>query len=74
MQVQITGGLEARLARAAEQQGRSPDQVVQAVLSHYFEEEARFMEAMRLRDEALDPSEHFTHEQVVHRLRNFLHA
>ena len=45
MEVHVTGELEAKLTHSAARQGRRPDELVQEVLSHYFEEEARLIEA-----------------------------
>jgi len=40
MEVRVTGELEAKLTHSAAQQGRAPDDLVQDVLTRYFEEEA----------------------------------
>jgi hypothetical protein len=36
----------AKLAHSAAKQGRNPDELVQDVLTRYFDEEARFVEAV----------------------------
>ena len=72
MEVHVTGELEAKLAHSAAQQGRKPDELVQDVLTHYFEEEARFVEAVKRGEEALQRGEYLTHEQVGQRLQRFL--
>ena len=72
MEVRVTGELEAKLADSAARQGRNPDDLVQDVLTNYFEEEARFVEAVRRGDEALQRGEYLTHEQVGQRLERFL--
>jgi hypothetical protein len=46
MEVHVTGELEAKLTHSAAKQRRNPDELVQDVLTHYFEEEARFVEAV----------------------------
>jgi predicted transcriptional regulator len=72
MEVHFTPELEAKLTHTAAQQGRNPDELVQEVLGLYFEEEARFIEAVRRGEEAFERGEHLTHEQVGQRLRRFL--
>jgi predicted transcriptional regulator len=72
MEVHVTGELEAKLARSAAEQGRNPDEVVQDVLTHYFEEQARFVEVVRRGEEALQRGEYLTHEQVGQRLHALL--
>jgi len=72
MEVHFTPELEAKLTHTAAQQGRNPDELVPEVLGQYFEEEARFIEAVRRGEEALERGEHLTHEQAGQRLRRFL--
>ena len=67
MEVHVTGELEAKLTHSAAQQGRNPDDLVQDVLASYFEEEARFIEAVKR-------GEYLTHEQVGQRLQRFLQS
>jgi predicted transcriptional regulator len=42
------------------------------VLTRHFEEEARFVEAVKRGEEALQRGEYLTHEQVGQRLQRFL--
>ena len=72
MQVHVTGELEVRLTHSAATQGCNPDKLVQDVLTRYFEEEARFVEAVKRGEEALQRGEYLTHEQVGERLQRFL--
>ncbi|HKD09530.1 MAG TPA: hypothetical protein VKB79_26730 [Bryobacteraceae bacterium] len=59
MDVHITEPeLEAKLAQSAAQQGRHPDELVQEVLAQYFDEEARFVSAVKRGDASL------THEEA----------
>jgi len=46
MEVYFTPELQAKLALLARQQGRSPVELVQEVLTRYLEEETRFLEAV----------------------------
>jgi predicted transcriptional regulator len=72
MELQFTPELEAKLTHSAAQQGRKADELVQDVLTRHFEEEARFVEAVKRGEEALEQGEHITHEQVGQRLQRFL--
>ncbi len=72
MELHVTGELEAKLTRSAAKQGRNPDELVKDVLTRYFEEEARLVEAVKRGDDAFDRGEYLTHEQVGQRLQRFL--
>ena len=72
MKVHVTGELEEKLTYSAARQGRNPDDLVQDVLTSYFEEEARFVEAVKRGEDALQRGEYLTHEQVGQRLQRFL--
>jgi predicted transcriptional regulator len=72
MEVHFPPEVEAKLTHSAAQQGRNPDQLVQDVVSRYFEEETRFIEAVKRGEEALRRGEYLTHEQVGERLQRFL--
>ena len=74
MEVRVTGELEAKLTHSAAQQGRNPDDLVQDVLTSYFEEEARFIEAVKRGEDAFERGEYLTHEQVGQRLQRFLQS
>jgi len=47
---------------------------VRDVVSRYFEEEARFVEAVMMGEDALQRGEYLTHEQVGERLQRFLQS
>jgi len=72
MEVHVTGELEAKLTNSAARQGRNPHDLVQDVLTSYFEEEARFIEAVKHGEDALQGGQYLTHEQVGQRLQRFL--
>lgn len=74
MEVHVTGELEAKLTHSAARQGRNPDDLVQDVLTSYFEEEARFIEAVKRGEDAFERGEYLTHEQVGQRLQRFLQS
>lgn len=72
MEVHFPPELEAKLTHSAAWQGRDPEELVQDVVSRYFEEETRFVEAVKRGEEALQRGEYLTHEQVGQRLQRFL--
>jgi len=72
MLVHFTPELEAKVMRTAAQQGRNPEELVQEVVARHFDEENRFIEAVRRGEEALENGEYLTHEQVGQRLERFL--
>jgi hypothetical protein len=74
MEVHFPPELEAKLAHSAAEQGRKPDELVQDVVTRYFEEEARFVEAVICAEHALSRGEYLTHEQVGQRLHRFLQS
>ena len=73
MDVHITQPeLEAKLTQSAAQQGIHPDELVQDLLARYFDEEARFIAAVKRGDASLRRGEYLTHEEVGERLKRFL--
>jgi predicted transcriptional regulator len=72
MEVHFTPEQEAKLAQSAAQQGRNPDELVLQVVARYFDEESRFVDAVRRGEEALQRGDYLTHEQVGQRLERFL--
>lgn len=72
MEVHFTPDLQSKFTQLANQQGRKLDETVQDVVARYFEEENRFLEAVKRGEAALERGEFLTHEQVGDRLRRFL--
>jgi predicted transcriptional regulator len=72
MEVHFNPDLQAKLTQRATRQGRNLDETVQDVVARYFEEEDRFIEAVKRGEAALERGEFLTHEQVGDRLRRFL--
>jgi predicted transcriptional regulator len=68
MEVHLSPEQEQRLSRLAAQQGRDVDALAQLAIGRYLEEEARFIEAVKLGEDALDRGEYLTHEDVGERL------
>lgn len=74
MEVEFPPNIEARIAERAARQCQSPDEAVRDVVTHYFQEEGRFIEAVRRGEAALASGDSLTHDQVGDRLRRFLVA
>jgi predicted transcriptional regulator len=72
MEVDFTPELQERLAQAAAQQGRNPGELVRQVVSRYFDEQSRFVDAVLRGEDALQRGDYLTHEQVGQRLERFL--
>lgn len=72
MEIHFNPDLQAKLTQRATQQGRNLDETVQDVVARYFEEEDRFIEAVKRGEAALERGDFLTHEQVGDRLRRFL--
>lgn len=72
MEVHFNPDLQARLTQRATQEGRNLDETVQDVVARYFEEEDRFIEAVKRGEAAFKRGEFLTHEQVGDRLRRLL--
>jgi predicted transcriptional regulator len=72
MEVRFTPEQETRLAQSAARQGRNPDELVRQVVARYFDEESRFMDAVKRGEEALQQGRSLTHDEVGQRLERFL--
>ncbi|HKD04841.1 MAG TPA: hypothetical protein VKB79_02970 [Bryobacteraceae bacterium] len=74
MEVHFSPETEARLTRSAAQQGRAANDLAQEIITRFFEDEARFVEAVKRGEAALDRGEYLTHEEIGQRLRRFLQS
>ena len=72
MEVHFSPEIEAKLKHSAAQQRRGPEELVQDVVSRFFDEESRFVEAVKRGEDALQRGEYLTHEQLGERLQRFL--
>ena len=72
MEVQFTPEVESMLMQTATLQGRLPGELVQELIASYFEEEGRFVEAVKQGEEALRRGEFLTHEEMNVRLDRYL--
>jgi predicted transcriptional regulator len=68
MEVHLTPEQQHQLAELAAHRGRDADTLAQEAISRYLAEEARFVEAVKLGEAALERGEYLTHEQVGERL------
>jgi predicted transcriptional regulator len=74
MEIHFTPEIAAKLTHSAAEKVRNPDEFVQDVLAQYLEDEARFIEAVKRGENALQRGDYLTHEQVGKRLERFLHT
>lgn len=68
MEVHFTPEQQHQVAELATQRGRDPDALAQEAIIRYLAEEAHFIEAVKLGEEALQRGDYLTHEQVGERL------
>jgi predicted transcriptional regulator len=68
MEVHLTPEQQHQLAELASHRGRDADALAQEAITRYLAEEARFTEAVKLGEEALERGDYLTHEQVGGRL------
>jgi predicted transcriptional regulator len=68
MEVHLTPEQHQQLAELASQRGRDADTLAREAITRYLEEEARFIEAVKLGEAALERGEHLPHEQVGERI------
>ena len=74
MEVHLSPEQEQRLSQLATRQGRDANALAQEAISRYLEEEARFIEAVKLGEEALDHGEYLTHEVVGKRIERLFRS
>jgi len=72
MEVQLTEDQLAQLAQVAKAKGRTTDELAQEILTRYLEEEARFVEAVKLGEAQLERGEYLTHEEVGRRIERLI--
>ena len=74
MEVHLSPKQQHQLAELATHKGRDADALAQEAISRYREEAARFIQAVKLGEEALERGECLTHEQVGKRLERLLQS
>jgi len=72
MEVQFPPELEERLAQSAARVGCTTADLVEKILSRYFDDEVYFLEAVKRGETALDRGEFLSHDEVGGRLERFL--
>ena len=74
MEVYLTLDQEAKLNRLAMDRGCGTDVLAQEAISHFSEEEARFVEAVNRGEAELERGEYLTHEEVGARVNQMLRS
>jgi len=74
MEIRLHPEKEAQLAQIAEQRGLKTDELAQQVLSHYLEDDKRFIEAVNLGLAAGDCGDFVGHEEVGKKLKQILRS
>ncbi len=74
MEVPFPPELEERLAQSAARLGCTTGDLVEKILSRYFDEEACFLEAVKRGENALDRGEFLSHDEVGGRLERFFRS
>jgi predicted transcriptional regulator len=72
MEVRLQPEKEAWLAEIAAQRGLKTDQLAQQVLSHYLEDDTRFIEAVNIGLAAAERGDFVEHEEVGKKLKQIL--
>jgi len=72
MEVNLNPDQLAKLAQLANERGRAADALAQEAITRYLEEEARFVEAVKLGEAQLERGEYLTHEEVGARVERLL--
>jgi predicted transcriptional regulator len=72
MEVHLNPQQVSKLAQLASERGRDADSLAQEAISRYLEEEARFVEAVKLGESQLERGEYLTHEEVGSRIERML--
>ncbi len=72
MEVHLNPEQASKLAQLAGERGRDADTLAQEAISRYLEEEARFVEALKIGESQLERGEYLTHEEVGSRIDRLL--
>jgi predicted transcriptional regulator len=74
MKVHLNPEQASRLAQLASDRGRDADSLAQEAICRYLEEEARFLEAVKLGESQLERGEYLTHEEVGSRIEHLIES
>jgi predicted transcriptional regulator len=72
MEVRLHPEKEAQLAQIAAQRGLKTDELAQQVLSHYLDDDSRFIEAVNLGLAAAERGDFVEHDEVGEKLKQIL--
>jgi len=72
MEIRLQPDKEAQLAEIAAQRGLKADELAQQVLSHYLEDDTRFIEAVNLGLAAAERGDFVEHDEVGRKLKQIL--
>jgi len=72
MEIRLQPEKEAQLAQIAAQRGLKTDELEQQVLSHYLEDDTRFIEAVNIGLAAAERGDFVEHEEVGKKLKQIL--
>ncbi len=72
MEVRLQPEKEAQLAEIAAQRGLKTDELAQEVLSHYLEDDSRFIQAVNIGLAAAERGDFVEHEEVGKKLKQIL--
>ncbi len=72
MAVHLNPEQASKLAQLASDRGRDADSLAQEAISQYLEEEAHFLEAVKIGESQLERGEYLTHEEVGCRIERML--
>ena len=72
MEIRLNPEKEAQLAQIAAQRGLKTDELAQEVLSHYLEDDTRFIEAVNIGLAAAERGDFVEHEEVGKKLKQIL--
>jgi predicted transcriptional regulator len=72
MEVPLQPEKEAQLAEIAAQRGLRTDELAQQVLSHYLEDDSRFIQAVNIGLAAAERGDFVEHEEVGKKLKQIL--
>ncbi|MGA8030118.1 MAG: hypothetical protein WB992_23470 [Bryobacteraceae bacterium] len=74
MEIPLSLEQQNQLAQIAAHKGQAADTLAVEVISHYLDEEARFVAAVKLGEAELERGEYFTSEQVGAQLERLFHS
>ena len=74
MEIRLHPEKEAQLAQIAVQRGLKTDELAQEVLSHYLEDDTRFIEAVNIGLAAAERGDFVKHKEVRKKLKQILRS